>query len=244
MNRLTKEFVCLHNHQGYPLTQWFSWFLDDCLATFGRHIVDLPPESARSVLFELGGLYAREVRESRPFLDVLGQAYMELASNGQRKWLGQFFTPWPVAEMMARMQLGTDPIPADRLTRVHDPAMGSGVMLLAFAAAVADQLGPETLQWFSFSGIDLDAVCARMTPLQLLANVLIHQLTVGEILAYHGNALLDPAELAVVVHLARSDLPEPFAPASDPRNVTAVVEAAKMRAASPSMPAQLTLFAE
>ena len=36
-----------------------------------------------------------------PFMDVLGPLYMELGSRGARAQLGQYFTPWPIAEMMA-----------------------------------------------------------------------------------------------------------------------------------------------
>jgi N-6 DNA Methylase len=40
------------------------------------------------------------------YADVLGSVYMEMISGRGQKWNGQFFTPWPVASMMAKMIIG------------------------------------------------------------------------------------------------------------------------------------------
>lgn len=239
MNRLTQALL-RHGHDGYTPDQYFSWLLDDCLAAIGKRIEDIPPEKAREGIFELAELYAKVVQETAPFTDVLGETYQELASNGHKKHLGQYFTPMPVAKMMALMTSGDSIQPDDnRLIRVVDPASGSGVMLLAFADVVAERAGNvEALKHYSFTGIDLDRVCARMAPLQLIANGLYHGAQYGELCFFRGNALGDPADLDVVLHATRSDLPpEAVVPAKHPARVEALREVVKAKSE------QLSLFA-
>lgn len=238
MNRLTQALL-RHGHDGYTPDQYFRWLLDDCLAAIGRRIDDVPPEKVRDNICELATLYARIVEESAPFTDVLGDTYQELASNGHKKHLGQYFTPMPLAKMMALMTCGESIEPEDgRLIRVCDPASGSGVMLLAFADVVAERAGNlEALKHYSFTGIDLDRVCALMAPLQLVANGLYHGAQYGELCFYQGNALGDPKDLAVVIHATRSDLPaETVTPAKHPARIEALREVAKAKAE------QLSLF--
>lgn len=68
-----------------------------------------------------------------PAQDLLGSLYMGLDfGNG---WKGQFFTPWHVAEMMARLNISDDTgseLAEKGYVSVCDPTCGSGVMLLAF----------------------------------------------------------------------------------------------------------------
>lgn len=244
MNRLTQQLLKLHSHNGYSPDQYFQWMLDDCLAAFGVKIIDLPPEKARDAIFEVSKIYGQVVRESAPFSDVLGDTYQELASQGHKKHLGQYFTPMALARMMALM---TNLEPTDRtseqLIRVCDPACGSGVMALAFAGVVAERDGIEALRHYSFSGIDLDRVCARMAPLQLLAAAVFHgdhpgEFCYGELCFYQGNALRDPADLNVVFHATRDDLPAQLVvPAKHPVRLEALREVAKANAE------QLKLFA-
>ena len=67
-----------------------------------------------------------------PAQDFLGSLYMGLDfGNG---WNGQFFTPWHVAEMMAKMNVSSDTeaeLTEKGYVSVCDPTCGSGVMLLA-----------------------------------------------------------------------------------------------------------------
>ncbi|CCD89868.1 conserved protein of unknown function; putative DNA methylase [Bradyrhizobium sp. ORS 285] len=78
--------------------------------------------------------------------DCLGDIFMEEISFGEH---GQFFTPEPVAKMMAE-------ITAPDGGSVTDPACGSGRMLIASHT-------PGTF----LVGIDLDPRCAKMTALNL-----------------------------------------------------------------------------
>ena len=73
-----------------------------------------------------------EAMEENPDQDFLGDLYMSLGLGNEKN--GQFFTPYSVCTMMAKMQ----PDLNDRVDRqgwisVNDPACGAGALLVAFA---------------------------------------------------------------------------------------------------------------
>ena len=75
--------------------------------------------------------------EARPFEDILGGYYMEfaLSSKGQQ-WHGEFHTPKPVCDLMARMTLSSmEPLPEAGVITVCEPACGAGAMILSLAEA-------------------------------------------------------------------------------------------------------------
>ena len=85
--------------------------------------------------------------------DILGDFYMEFISHGHN---GQFFTPEPICEMMARM---TNPIETG--SRILDCACGSGRTLLAAAKINRNA---------TFYGADVDRNCAMMCLINLCLN--------------------------------------------------------------------------
>lgn len=107
-----------------------------------------------------------------PFEDILGELFMALDINSVRS--GQFFTPGPVAEMMARMQFDKDNflkmVEEKGEVTICDPAVGSGVMLLAFGKVIASELGREHLRYARFYGNDIDLRCVLMTRIQIRMN--------------------------------------------------------------------------
>ena len=121
-----------------------------------------------------------------PAQDFLGSLYMGLDfGNG---WKGQFFTPWHVAEMMARLNISDDTgseLAEKGYVSVCDPTCGSGVMLLAFANAFKTVTGKDFTDKVLFVGQDLDPVVAKMCYIQLS---LIGAAGYVKI----GNALTDP----------------------------------------------------
>ncbi|HUQ68567.1 MAG TPA: N-6 DNA methylase [Planctomycetaceae bacterium] len=83
--------------------------------------------------------------------DILGDIFQGAITYGEA---GQFMTPEPVCQMMARMTIeGADEKSTGRRT-VSDPCCGSGRMLLAVA-----ELQPH----WEFVGQDVDLRCVRMT---------------------------------------------------------------------------------
>ena len=107
--------------------------------------------------------------ENNPAQDFLGELYMNL--NLSNHWKGQFFTPWSVSEMMARITLSAD----DLKTRIQeqgyisvcDPACGAGCILLAFANVCKDVCDVNYQQSVLFVGQDVDPVAAKMCYIQM-----------------------------------------------------------------------------
>jgi type I restriction-modification system DNA methylase subunit len=103
---------------------------------------------------------------ARTGLDVLGDAYEQFGMQSDR--LGQHFTPHAVAHMLASLQFDAND------ETVSDPACGSGRLLL-----YAGKRNPDA----TYHGQDKDAICAKMTALNLcLFNL--------EGYAVHGDTLL------------------------------------------------------
>lgn len=87
--------------------------------------------------------------------DILGDIFEGGITYGEN---GQFMTPEPVCELMARMSIeGSDETLSGRRT-VCDPCCGSGRLLLAAA-----DLQPH----WEFVGQDIDLRCVRMTAINL-----------------------------------------------------------------------------
>lgn len=105
--------------------------------------------------------------------DILGMAYMDLASHGQKQWMGQFFTPIGVCEMMAAMSLGDvhDQIAKakteGRRITVCEPCIGSGAMVLGAKRHIMRTAGLGGLDHFRFFGQDTDQMCVSMARVQM-----------------------------------------------------------------------------
>ncbi len=92
--------------------------------------------------------------------DVLGDFYQE---HLYRKGASQFFTPWSVCEMMAKITCAEE---TEKVLNILDPTCGSGRMLLASAF----ELGGN----HNYYGIDIDSSCVRMTAITLFLNSIFH----------------------------------------------------------------------
>ncbi|RDH41348.1 N-6 DNA methylase [Zooshikella ganghwensis] len=187
------QFLALNLKHGYTIEQWFDWLLDDCLASLGRRIPekDIPPETCREALYAVSGDYAKAVI-AHPFNDILGVLYQEISNNYNRKGMGQYFTPFPVAEMMANMQFSLDELKVVAQQRgevsILEPTCGSGVMLLAWMSIVQAE-APELIRYLSLTAIDLDRICTKMCAVQIMAHVLIHQCDIKGLQVIHGDSL-------------------------------------------------------
>ncbi|TDB60094.1 N-6 DNA methylase [Arundinibacter roseus] len=90
------------------------------------------------------------------WFDALGTIYEYLASQSKRSWMGQFFTPPDLCDLMTQLTSDSKERPVGK--RVNDPASGSGRLLLSFNA-----FNPGN---FLFAE-DLDAICAKMSALNM-----------------------------------------------------------------------------
>lgn len=99
--------------------------------------------------------------------DHLGRAFHELEL--QNRWAGQFFTPYPVCLMMAKMQIADgvrDIIRTRGFIRANEPACGAGAMMIALCHALKDE-GINYQQHLHVVAQDIDPRSVHMTYLQL-----------------------------------------------------------------------------
>jgi hypothetical protein len=121
-------------------------------------------------------------REGEP-TDLLGQIFHDLELHNA--WHGQFFSPGPLAEMMARMTVEPDHM-KDAISRkgfvtFFEPAGGVGVFPLAVARVMRDNgLNPQ--QQLHVQAVDIDLKCVHMMYIQL-------SLWHIPAIIYHGDTL-------------------------------------------------------
>jgi len=105
--------------------------------------------------------------------DYLGEVYMQIASMSKSRALGQFFTPFHICEMMAKIQLGDinssiqKAKSESRRLSIMEPCVGSGSMLLACKKVIISQAGLSGLDHFEFFGQDIDPLCVKMCKIQM-----------------------------------------------------------------------------
>lgn len=98
--------------------------------------------------------------------DFLGRIFMQLEMGD--KYRAQFFTPWSVGVMMARMQLGKveENFRNKPFITLSEPACGAGCMTLAFASVLREAgYFPHRYLWVSAT--DIDPLAAGMAYIQL-----------------------------------------------------------------------------
>jgi hypothetical protein len=118
------------------------------------------------------------------FDDVLGRLFHDLELHN--KWTGQFFSPYSLAQGMARMTIGgRDEIERAMAAKGYltalEPASGGGAMMIALAEAMKAE-GVNYQQALHVTAVDVDLKCVHMTYLQLAL------LGVPAIVV-HGNSL-------------------------------------------------------
>ena len=98
--------------------------------------------------------------------DSLGQLFMSLEMGNH--WKGQFFTPYEVAGLMARMTLhdAKEQIEQRGHITVMEPAAGAGAMVIAIADAMREQ-GLNYQQCMHVTAVDVDPTAAHMCYVQL-----------------------------------------------------------------------------
>lgn len=121
--------------------------------------------------------------------DFLGRIFMQLELGD--KYRGQFFTPWDVGVMMARMQLGN----AEELFRnkpyitLSEPACGAGCMVLAFAN-VLKEVGFPPHRYLWVSATDVDPLAAGMAYIQLSLSGVAGEVVIGNSLCDQRRRVL------------------------------------------------------
>lgn len=98
--------------------------------------------------------------------DVLGEIYMQLDMGSSHT--GQFFTPFHVSEMCARLELKSaiKELETGQKVRLHEPSCGSGGMIIAMCKLLKEA-GHNYQKEVEVVAQDLDWRCVYMTYLQL-----------------------------------------------------------------------------
>lgn len=113
--------------------------------------------------------------------DALGDLFMSLELGERGK--GQFFTPYPISSLMARMTAGDlkEQLKRQDHISLNEPACGAGGMVIAFAEAMLDQ--EVNYQHFLHATLqDIDSTAVHMAYVQLS---LLHVPAI----VIHGNSL-------------------------------------------------------
>jgi type I restriction-modification system DNA methylase subunit len=116
--------------------------------------------------------------------DVMGRTFHDLELHN--KWAGQYFSPFPLCQMMAKMTLGDEEglrakIAERGFVTAQEPACGSGAMVIALAQEMKDA-GINYQEHLHVTAVDVDAKCVHMAYLQF---ALLHIPAV----IIHGNTL-------------------------------------------------------
>ena len=114
-------------------------------------------------------------------IDLFGDAYeylMQMYASQAGKSGGEYFTPQEVSEVLARIAVGDK----KRISKVYDPAVGSGSLLLKFAKL----LGPENVKGFYGQEINLTTYnLARI-------NMFLHGINYEQFDIVLGDTLTNP----------------------------------------------------
>jgi len=105
------------------------------------------------------GALVREM-ESQPFTDLIGGYYMDFAiSLKSQQWGGEYHTPKPICDMMAKTTFGDmSELPSYRPITVCEPACGAGAMILS----VGQVCSPEVRRRLRVTAIDINRTACDM----------------------------------------------------------------------------------
>jgi hypothetical protein len=98
--------------------------------------------------------------------DCLGKLFMELEMGNH--WKGQFFTPYELCGLMARVTLldARERVAERGFITISEPASGAGAMVIAMADALRET-GLNYQQCMHATTVDVDATAAHMCYVQL-----------------------------------------------------------------------------
>ena len=178
-----KEILGRIEHLGRTRQTWQVWsdliFAMACAISNSTDLVSGQRETREkeyeSCIKRLGGvkepseIFALIVMamEKNPWQDLLGDLYMRL--NLGSHWHGQFFTPYNITKMMAKMTIpekSQSQLQEKGWISVVDPAVGGGATLIA----AAEEFHSQDINYQTqvlFAGQDIDRVAGLMAYIQL-----------------------------------------------------------------------------
>ena len=122
-------------------------------------------------------------------IDAFGDAYeflMTMYASNAGKSGGEFFTPQEVAELLARIACDGK----NRISKVYDPACGSGSLLLKFAKV----LGKDKAKAVSFYGQEINITTYNLCRI----NMFLHHVPFNQFDIELGDTLIEPKHLGEI----------------------------------------------
>ncbi len=184
---------CRYRHDIY--TVFSDWC--ECAAISLSNSMDLAQRDKREARYmDIVGRYEREVIDIFPKIlgevimaletpqDILGATFHELELHNKAR--GQFFTPYELCRLMAKINVGT----ADELQQLierrgyitaQEPAVGAGATIIALAEAMQD-LGVNYQRHLHVTAIDVDPRAVHMAYVQFSLMHIPAQIIVGDTL--------------------------------------------------------------
>lgn len=175
---IKKEFLTHMRSLSHARHSWQIWadFVEMAAISIHNRLVYMDTELEEQYLTVAGRYDAKDLAHFPEMLklcwevfqgdlsDFLGQIFqeLELASH----WHGQFFTPYPVCQMLAQMTMDPEQFEQKDVVQIHEPACGAGAMILAAAEYMNDH-GIDYGRQAHFVAQDLDFTAVCMTYIQL-----------------------------------------------------------------------------
>lgn len=121
--------------------------------------------------------------------DFLGQIFMSLEIGSTE--MGQFFTPYSLSQLMARLTAGNvkQQLEREPFIMLDEPAAGAGSMVIAFAEVLMEQ-GINPQQALFARCTDIDATAAHMCYLQLSYLGIPAEVVIGNTLTLKARRIL------------------------------------------------------
>ncbi|WP_397324765.1 N-6 DNA methylase [Pantoea agglomerans] len=194
-----RQFISVFHETAYNLRRWevFSDFI--ILAASELDIARIrTPESierCRKISERYSAADMRNMHElfalmvcalQAQFHDFLGAVFMELELGDDRQ--GQYFTPYNVQSMMARLLMPgvIDTIRREGMFTLSEPTCGAGGMVIAYAECLIEAGLNPSVQMF-VSCIDIDPVAADMAFIQLSLLGIAAEVVTGNTLTLEFN---------------------------------------------------------
>ena len=158
-----KPLETVQKETGRRLSDVFDTFLTlaACALAHGKreevYLKAVEPYKPQATLFQQAfGLLVKEM-QTKSYTDLLGGVHETFGSKRGKELSGEFYTPQAICRFMARATVSEAPS-KHRLT-VHEPATGSGRMILALAEHLAETFGiAPTRLWVEAWDVNLAPV--------------------------------------------------------------------------------------
>ena len=192
-----------------------------CFAAGGRedeYFETIKPYS-KDELNELSKALALLINEmeSKPFTDVLGTYYLDIASHSSKQARGEFYTPPEISKLMGMITVDAKTAIANKdVITVLEPACGAGGMVLA----LAEEFAPDSVDLLRVTCQDINPVAVDMCYVNMtlwgiparirLGNFLAHNSPYTEWKNIHWHRVGEDQRLAAerMLDIIKSPIPE------------------------------------